>query len=382
MTGLIALDVVIGLIFIYLLYSLLGTLVTEIISINLGLRARNLFCAIHRMFANVNVGPFTTFLRNRFFKSIPGDSLIERFYRHPEIKYQAANRRFSKPSGIDVESFSKTLLDLFEEIGKEIPKADDKIKAGIENSGLDDNTRDYLLRKYERLHGDYDSFKVSVENWYDNTMKQATEWYKRNIQILLFFIGFGIAWAFNVDTFVIVKKLSKDKGARENMVNLASSYLQKTTVPDSISIQYNIEGYALIDSSNIKLVKAYNVKMDSLLRVREELNQDMREANEILGVGGWLPDSLEIGSKGLKPVAGLETNIVPKDWYKDKKEGFLTITTGKRIAYYFLLLWEHFMGYAVTALAISLGSPFWFDLLSRIMKLRASLSSTNGKLKT
>ena len=49
MTGSVALDVVIGLVFIYLLYSLLATVICEIIATYWGLRARNLLYAIGRM---------------------------------------------------------------------------------------------------------------------------------------------------------------------------------------------------------------------------------------------------------------------------------------------------------------------------------------------
>ena len=49
MTGSVALDVVIGLIFIYLLFSLFGTIIMEIINSLLGLRARNLRYALRRM---------------------------------------------------------------------------------------------------------------------------------------------------------------------------------------------------------------------------------------------------------------------------------------------------------------------------------------------
>src|SRR6187397_717673 len=45
----VALDVVIGLVFIYLLYSLFATILMEIISSSFGLRARNLSYALRRM---------------------------------------------------------------------------------------------------------------------------------------------------------------------------------------------------------------------------------------------------------------------------------------------------------------------------------------------
>jgi hypothetical protein len=36
--------------------------------------------------------------------------------------------------------------------------------------------------------------------------------------------------------------------------------------------------------------------------------------------------------------------------------------------------WYSVFGWLITALAISLGAPFWFDLLNRLMKLRNSVS--------
>ena len=49
MFGSTALNIVIGLILIYLLYSLLATIIGEIIATGLGLRARNLERSIKRM---------------------------------------------------------------------------------------------------------------------------------------------------------------------------------------------------------------------------------------------------------------------------------------------------------------------------------------------
>ena len=33
-------------------------------------------------------------------------------------------------------------------------------------------------------------------------------------------------------------------------------------------------------------------------------------------------------------------------------------------------LWHHFFGFLMTGLAASLGAPFWFDLLNKIVNLR------------
>ena len=49
MTGNVALDIFVGIVFVYLLYSLLATIIMEIIATFLGLRARNLNYALKRM---------------------------------------------------------------------------------------------------------------------------------------------------------------------------------------------------------------------------------------------------------------------------------------------------------------------------------------------
>src|SRR5690348_16391402 len=52
-------------------------------------------------------------------------------------------------------------------------------------------------------------------------MERATGWYKRYTRMLLFFIGLVIAIVFNVDVIAIHRVLSKDKNAREQLVQLA-----------------------------------------------------------------------------------------------------------------------------------------------------------------
>ena len=39
--------------------------------------------------------------------------------------------------------------------------------------------------------------------------------------------------------------------------------------------------------------------------------------------------------------------------------------------------WLSIPGWLITALAISLGAPFWFDLLNKLMKLRSSVAASS-----
>ena len=53
------------------------------------------------------------------------------------------------------------------------------------------------------------------------------------------------------------------------------------------------------------------------------------------------------------------------------KHNYVYFKKGK---YLWSVVWNNIWGYIVTALFISLGAPFWFDLLNKIVKLRTSVA--------
>ncbi|HZI24684.1 MAG TPA: hypothetical protein VFD46_06380, partial [Chryseolinea sp.] len=111
----VALDVVIGLLFVYLLYSLLATVLSEIIATTLGLRARNLKEALNRMLndeGDIKKGRLFRFLDSLNIMKNPKNPVINNFYNHPEIKYLGSSGVFRNPSTFKAISFSKTILNV------------------------------------------------------------------------------------------------------------------------------------------------------------------------------------------------------------------------------------------------------------------------------
>jgi hypothetical protein len=386
----VALDVVIGLVFIYLLYSLLATVLAEIIATNLGLRARNLKEAIDRMLNDENTKVKSVWEPGWFWDKIVriGDSIrlmknpknvhVNNFYNHPEIKYLGSSGIFRNPSSFKAVSFSKTMMYILNGSGPIDPA---KIEAELKNSApqiLGKETASYVLSLWEDSYGDVSRFKQQLEAWFDRTMEQATEWYKRKIQLVLLVLGFLFAWVFNADTLVIVRKLSNDKSAREQMVNLAEAYQQNNKqAPESVKAFLN-------RTESIE----YSKKLDSLLDVRKKLDEAAANANTLLGTFCWLPDSIlvkvdPITQTKVYPV-GIEKEIVPHDKPSKGLTGsyYLRFDTGDKWAYSFGIMRKHIFGFIITAIAISLGAPFWFDLLNKMMKLRSSISHETASTNT
>ncbi|MEP2026320.1 MAG: hypothetical protein ABJH98_10135 [Reichenbachiella sp.] len=399
MTGSVAIDVVIGLVFIYLLYSLFASLVAEIISTNLMLRARNLKEAINRMI-NDEEGEGSNFPRfMELFNILPSNyinDLVNNFYNHQEIKYLGRKANLN-PSAIKAVNFAKVIIDKVKAVGTGTTEAE-KLKSGLKNLCLPEGTEGYiegarrvLGRKtaeyiqsiLDDCEGDLKAFKKELENWFDRTMMQTTDWYKQRMQKILLIIGFVLAWVFNVDTFSIVKKLSVDQDAREQMVQMAGAYLENNSyekygllVSDSLKI--GADSTLQLDSASRVLITDYNARLDSLMNIKKELNKDIESANSVLGLGSWLPDSLLIDKKNrvIYPDwinAGLASKIIGKN---KVEKSTVKISTCQKWQYLFRLLfvWPSVLGYLITALAISLGAPFWFDLLNKLMKLRGAVS--------
>ncbi|MBW8333430.1 MAG: hypothetical protein K0M40_15495 [Prolixibacteraceae bacterium] len=383
----IALDVIIGLMFIYLLYSLLATVFTEIIATQLGLRSRNLKEAIDRMLTDEeNKGKLGRLWDSLRLIKNPKNKIIKNFYNHPEIKYLGSTGIFKTPSSFKAVSFSKTLMcvlfgdgpvtaEQIDEKWKVIIKnaknapeptptdpeeeIEDPFKMGKNEKILDYESGKYIKSLWEESLGNIPNFKLLLEGWFNRTMDEATEWYKRKIQIVTFLVGFFIAWIFYVDTFTIVSKLSTDKQARDQMVSMANTYIENNKT-DEVNTQ--------IDSARTEIDSQ---QLNSLLEVKQVLEQDIDNAHTILGMGAWLPDTVTVitTKSGVSYIPYID-NFICK--HKTPVNGKIAFSRYDKWKYLFGLLYHHFWGFFITAIAVSLGAPFWFDLLNKIMKLRTS----------
>ena len=331
MTGNIALDVVIGLIFVYTLYSLFTTTIVEIISTNFQFRAKNLGRAIHRMLDDDDKGVLAT-----------------EFFKQPRIKYMASGwlKLFNKPSYLQARNFSMATIELLREKAKSTSTDLKALKAALDLDDIKDTqTGKFLLSLYESANNDIDKFKESLEQWFDDTMERVAGWYKKRMLHLTFIVGLVLVTLFNADTFQIVNKLSRDPKAREQYVEMASSLAADVHLTDTI---FDMElRKRLLENSEIKdRFDDDSIKFANF--VKDSVYANAVQARDLLYAR---MDSLYVLS--------------------NKSQSILSFTRKKSRFVYDS--WMNFFGCLVTAIALSLGAPFWFDLLNRLMKLRTDL---------
>jgi len=188
----------------------------------------------------------------------------------------------------------------------------DRIQERINN--LPDRDLKHVLNQLLN-DADYrlDEFRTNIRKWYDNVMDRASGWYKRNIQKILVAVGLAIAVIFNADTIAIYERLESDPEALQQILEMAEDYLM-------------VQGDSLTTTED-------PVMRESLNKINYLINKEIDEASAPLGLG-W---------------GGIE---------------FKTFT------------WQDWalkvLGWIVTALAVSLGAPFWFDLLKKLVNIRGS----------
>jgi hypothetical protein len=360
-------DIVIGLVFIYLLYSLLTTVIQEIIASHFGFRGKMLERAIFRMLEDDN--KFNSKFKSVFYlfkKSGNGgrkNSASGEFYNHPLIKFLGESDSRNKPSYLNKECFSKVIVDLLrgEQVKPEddvtvlIQKSLDEQKTNWGNAKIGKETHSFLTSIWADAKGDVPKFRKSLENWYDETMDRASGWYKKHTQFVLFFVGLTISIVFNVDTLKIIERLEKDPKLREQLVQQAAVFQESHPDLDKKLL--------LQEAENNKFLAHYSknelLASDSLRNIK--WNDSLKLANY-----------LEIKSK--RDTLFNQANSLIKNDINNVHHslglGWEEFDNSSVLNIFYSLI-----GWMVTALALSLGAPFWFDLLNKLMKLRGSVAT-------
>lgn len=360
----VALDVTIGLIFVYLLYSLLASILQEIISTNLAFRSKILEKGIVRMLEKDKGCKYIVLDRIRsywmlLFRSdqLRNNKFAAAFYSHPLIKYLGEDNFHSKPSYLNAQNFSKVMVDLLHGIdsdmrGYNILRVKESILSGTlrfkdgnntlhtadagGETEISSETRMFLLSLLSEAQGDIDRFKLLLEKWFDDTMDRTSGWYKKYTQVVLFVIGMTIAIGFNLDTISMVRKLSSDPKLREQVVQSAGTFMEKNQQLQGkmeqmrAGNQQNTPAYANMSRLSDSI---YVMNMSLLKSADSLLKNDINDLNQLMGLG----------------------------WEK----GFMNFKANRMNG-------TAIIGWFITALAISLGAPFWFDLLNKLMKLRGA----------
>jgi hypothetical protein len=168
LSGLPALDVLLGIAFLYFVLSIVTSTINEVIAARLKLRARDLETGLRQLLGD--------------------EETFKRFISSPRIR-ALHDPKGRLPSYIPPRAFSLALLDTLAPptAGTShdvIAHAKDAVEK-IQNPAVQTLLNDAL----KEARGDADHFRLSMERSFDDVMNRVSGWYKRRVQKILFVIG-------------------------------------------------------------------------------------------------------------------------------------------------------------------------------------------------
>lgn len=225
------LDVAIGLVFVFLIMSLMACGLLEILAGYLKFRSRVLKDAIYRL---LDCGETPN--------GAPRPDIARAVMEHGLVRgLQQGEGRFIKsgPSYIPSRIFMLALCDAVQKTdaeGKPLGMA-----SSVE-SLPDSPLKDVLRTLMDDAGGDVAALRKGIESWYDDAMDRVSGWYKRRSQIWLLVIGFLMAASMNVDAFDLGKRLWNDPAVRASLVLQAEKMAQSNPDLANADIRKLVEG--------------------------------------------------------------------------------------------------------------------------------------------
>lgn len=243
---------------------------------------------------------------------------IKKFYDSPLIKSLTIPK--PDPSNLVSKSFSKIVDRFVPERGKPsyVPARTFALTLmNLGNDFPDGQMKDALLYLMKEAKDDSEKLRANIEEWYDGAMDRVSGWYKRKTQVVLLVIAVVVAVTLNADSFEIGDRLWRDDALRTSVAEAAQT---------------------LIDEDNAAVTTPD-------------------------GDAATTPDANAAATPDAKVVAALaevEDLGIPLGWDWDERPRDLQSWLTK------------LGGLIFTALALSLGAPFWFDALNKVVNLRGS----------
>lgn len=354
MFGSTMLDVVIGLTYLFVMLSLVATALREAIEAVLKTRAIQLETGIRTLLADElktvssKNAPVAARLVTDAGKGKIGapESITKTLFEHPLLyglfrgDYAKGANTLAKswlggaprvgfasqmPSYVPAKSFASALIDTIargpvadgEQASSPLTFA--QLRAGLDAQinavPISPQLNRALTIALDDAGQDLEKARANIEAWFDSGMERVTGWYKRETQWILLAIGLALAVLGNVDSIAVAQSLTRDAALRSIIVQQAAG--------ETEALRKTLAAPPAVDVNGQSAVPG----VDALKLADADWDKQMKRAEKLGYPVGW-----------------------NRDWQ-----------------------WTAPVGWLITAFAVSLGAPFWFDVLSKVMSIRTSI---------
>lgn len=336
------LDIALGMAFVYLLCSLCVMAVNEFIAAVLSSRARWLRKGISALLTPPEAKSGEPRAGAAASDATTNTVSVADVYRSPFISALGRgdwkSLRFL-PSYVPPWTLVQSMLDAaneasvsalgtFEEVKDAVKKLPDgsPVKVGLQD----------LMAQADNNLG---ILKTLVEEWFKTFENQVTAWYRQKTQYILVFLSLLLSVAINLDTLALVGVLSGDTAMRAALAEQAVKAAQS----DSDAALLDLAPLTAAQDA-LARARATGGAAEQLRPLESKVDTELKALNDR---ARQLEDTL--AATGL-PIGWTELD-------------FSHLTLGEQA--------RKILGWLLTTFALSLGAPFWFDLLQKLSSIRS-----------
>lgn len=242
-------------------------------------------------------------------KGLLGETVGKEVLDHPLVKTDVTSTSKRKqPAYVSARNFALATLQTISKDGKHAARSIGEARELI--NAMDDSSP--LGKQLKALvndgEADLKTFRKSVETWFNDGMDRVSGWYKRRAQIITCVLALLVAGGLNVDAIRVAERIASDPTVRTAIVTQA------------------------------------------------EKRAGEPQGTEGVANGKPKSDLVKAGEDAEGAIDELKALELPILWGGDNKG-----VDAANVA-----------GWLITAIAISLGSPFWFDALGKLARLRTT----------
>lgn len=325
-------DIALGMVFVYLIFSLCVTALNESIAAALSSRARWLRKGI-------------TALLTPGGGDRPATARVDAVYQSPFISalgqgaWKTLQPRFA-PSYIPAWTLVQGMLDAAGQGAAGALGTVAEVQAAVDRLPDRSPIKTVLEDLVPQAGGDLAKLKTLVEAWFKTFEDQVTAWYRQKTQYMLVLLSLGVAVVMNIDTLAMVRLLSQDAKASAALAALATRTAGGEEKALSLA-PYQAAAQALAAA------RAQGVTGDGLAELEKKLGDELAA----------------IDASVRSASAALVATGLPLGWQPREFETYWPQALGSGL--------PKTLGLLLSALALSLGAPFWFDLLQKLVSIRS-----------
>jgi hypothetical protein len=387
-------DIAISMMLIFLVFSVIVYVIQELVAFNLQYRGKMLWRALAQVLDGVAFKNSRALSKDGIVNNKTPD-LTELLFDHPQVQSLQKDDK-KKPPYIPASNFALAVVEM---IAQNTPAPSGNLLTDF-NSGLDVLAKNVgytvngflpgikptagtappivaILQSIRKVSGTIDDLRQNIEKWYNDYMNRVTGWYQTHTLLTVRLIAIAITIFFNLNAIRLVRDIANSSVLRNNLVGIAE---QVTDHPEVVNSLYN-RRFAT-DSARIR--DKYKPVIDGAQKDSQKLAKLQREVEDSLNASATKFTGLQI--KGIRMLTdtlsavhlpiGWTSAMLKSAWNK-VRSFFDGDVVWSRLAELGLLL----LGWLITAGCLSMGAPFWFNLLIQVVNVRRAGVKPKGNKK-